>query len=159
MTMEKMTLLKARQAADANLFNLKRKITAHQLVVASLEKELEIVRKKFAPTIEQLETEIKTLDGEALAFAKLHAAVLFGDRDRVDLKNGAYLHATTKPVKRVRTMLETLKEQGKDEAIQIIEKVNWDVVETWTDEQLVEVGTERVPKESFAYELLTETQD
>jgi len=54
---------------------------------------------------------------------------------------------------RVRGMLARLEEIGAVEAIKIVKSVDWDVLDKWTDERLIEVGTERGKKERFAYEI------
>ena len=50
-------------------------------------------------------------------------------------------------------MLARLKELGAADGIKISELVNWDKIEEWPDERLIEIGTERVKDDKFAYEL------
>jgi len=70
-----------------------------------------------------------------------------------DLTNGALLHKIERRVKRTRKMLERLEAIEAEDAIKIVKSVDWDVIEKWTYERLIEVGTERVKKETFAYKL------
>lgn len=108
-------------------------------------------REKVAPLKQQLEL----LDKSLRKHSQKYQVDLFKGRDRVDLKCGALLHQVDRRVKRIRDMLQRLEQLGSIEAIKIVKSVDWDVIETWTDERLIEVGTERVKKETFAYELFS----
>lgn len=46
-----------------------------------------------------------------------------------------------------------LEELGYVDGIKIEKSVNWDEIEKWSDERLTAIGTERVTKEEFGYDL------
>jgi len=76
-----------------------------------------------------------------------------GESERVDLRFGALLYAIEKRVKRAKDVLQRLEEIGAEEAIIVTKSVDWDVLEGWTDERLIEVGTERKRTEKYSYEV------
>jgi phage host-nuclease inhibitor protein Gam len=99
--------------------------------------------------------ELEKLGKQIAAFAKKHQVDLFEGRDRIDLLNGALLHQEGSHVVKPRgiDMLSRLKDLGIADGIKITELVDWDKIEEWPDERLIEIGTERVPDDKFAYEL------
>jgi hypothetical protein len=98
--------------------------------------------------LSRLETELKTL-------AREHHPDFFGESEscRVELPHGALLFALERRVKRARGVLENLKAEGFTQAVKIAESVDWDLLETWPEERLWLVGTERKTKEVYAYEV------
>jgi hypothetical protein len=115
--------------------------------------ELEILVRNHAQATGPLRARLEALDKKIKAHAKKHQVDLFVGRDRIDLVNGALLRKEEEYVRRVRGMLARLEEIGAVEAIKIVKSVDWDVLDKWTDERLIEVGTERGKKERFAYEI------
>ncbi len=99
----------------------------------------------------------KALLGELEVQIEKHMKVnrnqLFDGTDRVDLANGALIFAVIKRVKRARNLLERLEKINADDAIAITKSVDWEKLETWTDERLLEIGTERVKEDKFSWEL------
>lgn len=112
----------------------------HNEKSATVKKELEILGKQIAK------------------FAKKHQADLFEGRDRIDLFNGALLHQEDSHVVKPRgvDMLARLKELGITDGIKITEMVDWDSIEEWSGERLIEIGTERRKSDRFAYELYSQ---
>jgi hypothetical protein len=83
---------------------------------------------------------------------KYQAAIMAGG-DRVDLATGSILLKTESRVKRIKKMLEKLKKAGFVDAIKIVESVDWDIIEKWDAGKLGLVGTGKIPKLIFGYEV------
>jgi hypothetical protein len=115
--------------------------------------ELEILQGRLQRDRAPLLQAVAQLDKAIRQTAKQHQVLLFDGRDRVDLPHGALLHSWQESVKRGRGVLAELKAQGFDDAVKVVETVKWEVLEDWPEEKLVSVGTERVRKETFAYEV------
>ncbi|MEN6439014.1 MAG: host-nuclease inhibitor Gam family protein [Syntrophobacter sp.] len=115
--------------------------------------ELDALTAKHKKAVTPIKQELETLDDSIRDYTRKHQVDLFEGRDRIDLANGALLHQVERRVKRIRKMPERLEAIKADDAIKTVKSVDWDVIEKWTDERLIEVGTERVKKETFAYEL------
>lgn len=132
-------------------------IAAKQNAIAIMEKcladAIDRVAKQWDPEIQKAEQDLKAIETELIGLAKYNKATLFADTDRVDVRNGAVLRQVAKKVKRIKKMLARLKATGHVEAIKTVESVDWDLVEKWDDDILKELGTKRVPKESFEYEV------
>lgn len=116
------------------------------------EKELEGLKVKYYHSIESLKNELRKKEEELERFAIKHKAKLFVG-DLAELRNGRLLLQVKEVVKRARGVLERLEALGWTEAIIVTKKVNWEVLEKWTDERLIAVGTERIIKESITYEI------
>ena len=57
-------------------------------------------------------------------------------------------------MKRAKDVLKHLEESGAEDAAFIVTKaVNWEHLEKWSDERLIEVGTERKRTENFTWEI------
>jgi phage host-nuclease inhibitor protein Gam len=108
-------------------------------------------KEKGAPVKKELEKVGKQI----AAYAKKHQVDLFEGRDRIDLLNGALLHQESSHVVKPRgvDMLARLKDLHVTDGIKITEMVDWDKIEQWPDDRLIEIGTERVKDDKFAYEL------
>ncbi len=141
------------KTADDLLAELKKAKEEHQKYMEQAEKEIRQVREKWLPVLESLETRINTLDRKIKSLAKKNRSEFFSETERVELANGALLYHAKWRVKRARGVLERLEGLGMTEAIKVSKSVKWDVLEKWPDEKLFVVGTERVLKEDFSYEL------
>jgi phage host-nuclease inhibitor protein Gam len=127
----------------------------HALARSEAQADLELTqaREEWRRRLAPLQERVAELDKAILQGAKTHRAELFDGRDRVDLPHGALLHSWQESVKRSRGVLAELKALGFDDAVRVVETVKWEVLEDWPEEKLVSVGTERVRKETFAYEV------
>ena len=133
--------------------------------IGELEAKLTVARNVYLAEIELMSARLKDrigpikLNQEKLKktlekLMKTSRFVLFDGTDRVDLDNGALLFAIEDRVRRAKDMLARLEETGaEDSAFIVTRAVNWDYLETWTDERLLEVGTERKREEKFSWEL------
>jgi len=129
-----------------------------RLAVVETEIAIEIkeITTSYQDDLDRLKAFIKARDRQLRRLIKKHKAELFAGKDeRLDLEHGALLYSVEKRVKRVKGMLARLKNHRATEAIKIAESVNWDELEKWPDEKLIKVGTERIEKERFAYEVST----
>ena len=115
------------------------------------EAEREALAKRYEPATRPLRERIEACDKEIKKLALAHRISLFGDGDFAKLPNGLLYYRRSERVTRVRNMLATLQEIGNESAIVLTPSVNWDVIETWTDDQLTAVGTERKTIEKIEY--------
>ena len=116
--------------------------------------EIEEITSRHQDDLDKLKAFIKARDSQLRRLIKKHKAGLFAsDDDRLDLEHGALIYSLEKRVKQAKKMLGRLKKYGYTDAIKIAESVNWDELEKWPDEKLAKVGTERIKKELFAYEI------
>ena len=129
--------------------------------------EIEIVTDKYRDDLDKQEAVLKARVSQLNKLMKKHKSGLFTDPAlasvpgpveaitdvRLNLEHGALLYSLEKRVKQAKKMLDRLKKHGYTDAIKIAESVNWDELEKWPDEKLAKVGTERVEKENFAYEI------
>lgn len=119
------------------------------------EANMKKIRDEFSPQLEDLKKKISSREKALMSLAKRHKQKLFEDRDRIDLEHGALLFSEEKKVKRIKGFLARLEVWGQgQEAIKTIKSVDWDVVEKWAESDLAELGTARVKKEVYAYELV-----
>ena len=49
--------------------------------------------------------------------------------------------------------MQLLEQLGYTDGIKIEKRVNWAEIEKWSDEKLAAIGTERIEKEEFGYEI------
>ncbi|MCD4761033.1 host-nuclease inhibitor Gam family protein [bacterium] len=136
---------------------------------ADLATEIETITAKYRNDLDKLKAILKARVSQLNKLMKKHKVGLFTDpalasipgpveaiKDvRLNLKHGALLYSLEKRVKQAKKMLDRLKKHGYTDAIKIAESVNWDELEKWPDDKLAKVGTERVEKENFAYEVST----
>jgi len=122
-------------------------------ITAQANAEIAEVKTRHAEKLDPLSGVLKDLERELRSHMKQHQDVLFDGKDRADFEHGALLYRLERRVKRARGVLQKLEEHGFEDAIKIAKSVDWDALESWPVERLVLVGTERVQKESFEYEL------
>jgi hypothetical protein len=142
-----------RKQIDGLLAEISAKKNAIAFMEKSLQAELDRVAAQWDPGINAQEGELKAIEAELVGMLKFNKAKLFDGVDRVDFKNGAVLRQVSRPVKRVKKFLQRLKAAGKEFMIKTVESVDWDQVEKLGDEELHALGTKRVPKEEFSYDL------
>ncbi len=126
-----------------------------RLSAAQVEAETEMaeVRSRHQATIEALTTDLKQAEQDLAKHAVGNRGSIFGEADRVDLTSGSLLIKDERRVKRVRSMLDSLKKQGLTYAVRVAESVDWDIVSGFDDNLLRLLGTKRVPKPVFSYTL------
>ena len=155
--MERCAVMSVRDRVDKYLrdISLVRMAIARREAEAEAEARIAAVRCELAPTIAALKETLEAQEKALERLAKAERKDLFGDRDRVDLDAGAVLLSDVKRVRKARCVLAELKRLGldDDETVKKVESVNWDALEKWTGEELKNVGTKRVKKTVFGYEL------
>jgi phage host-nuclease inhibitor protein Gam len=109
----------------------------------------------YKVAIRQKSEDLGIIEKRLKKLMKANRDEFFAESDRVDLKCGALLFAILERVKRTKDVLRRLEETGADEAIIVTRSVNWDLLEDWTDERLIEIGTERKRKEEYSYEIFS----
>lgn len=129
-----------------------RQLTARR---ALAEAELEQLRRRHQDVLSRWEVQRAAAEKELLALEKRHWPVFFeGDSCKVELPHGALLYALSHYVKKAKAVTcEKLEEMGFPEAVKIVKSVDWDILSDWPDARLFLVGTERVPKETYGYEV------
>jgi phage host-nuclease inhibitor protein Gam len=135
------------------LADLRREMLALKSTVDIQATERDKMAERHKAAISPIKDRIAKLDKELRKYARKHKLALFEGGDRLDLLSGALLRQDEEHVKRARGVLDELQRLGLTEAIRTNPQVDWDVLEKWSDERLIEVGAERVPEETFAYEL------
>lgn len=123
-------------------------------IEGEISEAVEQIHQSYGGVLDKIKARIADREKTLRRLAKRHRDRFFKDRDRVDLAHGALLHSVERRVKRIKRMLKKLKENGLTSAIRVAESVNWDEVEKWPDDILALLGTERVKKERFEFELL-----
>ncbi|MBI5580808.1 MAG: host-nuclease inhibitor Gam family protein [Deltaproteobacteria bacterium] len=145
-----------RRQLDALLALIRTKQAAIEAIKQEMTARIEAITAEYKPGIEAAGEDLKAIEAELIGLARFNKATLFAGTDRVDVRNGAVLRQVARRVKRIKGMLAKLKAAGREEAIRRIESVDWDEVEKWSEEILKGLGTRRVPKEIFAYEVKEE---
>ncbi len=129
--------------------------------------EIEEITSRHQDDLEKLKAFIKARDSQLRRLIKKHKTGLFTDPAlasipgpveavtdiRLNLEHGALLYSKNKLVKKAKGMLARLLKNKERAAIKVVESVNWDELEKWPDDKLAKVGTERIEKELFAYEV------
>lgn len=148
--------------------NLMSEIREADAIVADiLRKKAEAVadiERRFAPELDKWTTEQTALISELRAHMEAYkhelfaSAKLFGKTSKdlsevVELPNGFIRYAVQTGVKRVRKMLATLKSIGRTDLIHTTETADWSKIEKLQDDQLAALGTTRVSREVFDYDV------
>lgn len=111
------------------------------------------IKEEYSQRLVPVQDELARLQKLLRDHMKKRREVLFDGTDRVGLVNGALLYRLEQRVKRARGVLKKLEENGFTDAVKIAKSVDWDALEKWPIERLMLVGTERVQKEFFEYEI------
>ena len=126
---------------------------------AEAKEGVERLQQEYQRRLEPLKLRFKALDRSIKKLARANREHFFKDQDRVDLPSGSLLCTLQVRVKRARGVLEALEKQGAEEAIRIHKAVDWDALETWPDQKLAQVGTERIKKEIIEYAIRREISE
>jgi hypothetical protein len=84
---------------------------------------------------------------------KKNKGVLFDDTDVVNLAHGSLIREKGDHVTIPKTALAACKENKFTDVIKVVESLDRDEIEKWTDAKLTLIGAERKPKEEFNYSL------
>ncbi|BBO74427.1 hypothetical protein DSCW_18440 [Desulfosarcina widdelii] len=140
--------------ANALLEDISRAIAARDAAAKRAAKKIEAVKKKYGADIEREKKVLSSLENRLERVVKAYRFDILGAGERADLAAGSVMIKDETRVKRIKGMLEKLKAAGMKQAIRIAkETVDWDRVEQFNDAALARLGTERVKKALFSYEL------
>ena len=117
---------------------------------------LESLAATWRERLKPLQERLAILNLDLRALEKQERLAFFGESEdcRVDLPQGALIFQMSRHVKKVKSLTwEALEEAGFPEAVRVVKSVDWDLLETWPEEKLIMVGTERVKKENYSYEV------
>jgi Gam-like protein len=119
---------------------------------------IEVVKAEYIKSSADASEALKKAEKEFIKHLKKNKLDIFPEKtDRVTVAGGVLIRQIKEVVRKARHItVEFLKKEGKSNGIRIEENVNWEEIETWNDEQLSQIGTERKPKESFAYDITGE---
>jgi DNA repair exonuclease SbcCD ATPase subunit len=140
---------------DELFAKIKTEKRALEKLETSYQKQLEKLQAKYYPEFESRKQALRNYEEELEKLAIRYSADLFEDSDLCETRLGRLIKQIKVAVKKARGVLEKLEKLGWTEAIIIEKKVNWAVLENWTDEKLIACGTERVKKIRILYELKT----
>lgn len=115
---------------------------------------IERVKKAHAPKIAKWSSHVKDCEKALEKTVKKHRGKILAGADRADLDHGSVLLKRQTRVKQIKGMLDLLKTAGLTAAVKVAkEVVDWDKVDSFDDDSLARLGTERVEKDVFSYEL------
>jgi len=155
-------------ACDAQMALLSELYVKKAETDAQIEAEIDLIRKKYHDPVNKIAALIMKCEHELEKLMKINKPLLFeippesplfqrgaeSVSSRVDLPcGGALIFQQALKVLRKKGMLEKLKENGQLKAIKVVESVNWDKVEEFTNATLTLLGTERKLHESMEWEL------
>lgn len=116
--------------------------------------DMERIKTTYAHTIELWKKNVVKLEKALEKLVKDHAEAVLKGSDRADFKSGSVMLKMERRVTKIKGMLEKLKSEGLTQAVKVAkEVVDWDVVEKFDDDTLAKLGTERLDKACFSYEL------
>lgn len=123
---------------------------------SEMEQRLAAVRAEYEERIRTWKAELDRVDKEIKKTAKAHEAELFDasqPESWVRLRHGTLIRSVEIRVKRARGVLERLEALGRLDAVKVAKSVDWSKLETWPDAELEAVGTERVERVRYGYDL------
>jgi len=105
--------------------------------------------------LKPLQERLAILDQDLKALEKAERQAFFGASEscRVDLPQGALVFQLSRHIKKAKGVLAELERLGLEEGLKRVVTVDWDALEAWPEEKLIMVGTERVKKENYSYEV------
>lgn len=149
----KIAKLKNNAAVDEALLRIG--TLKHQLtqLEAKAEEKILKVKAELASSGGILDNEIKELERQVLVYAEENKETLFGDAKTFKLSFGDVLMRVSESLEISEETLTLCKKYGHVNAVKIEEKLNKNVLKTFTDDQLKAVKAFREAKESFSYKL------
>ena len=149
-----------REQIETGLADLREKrrllATAQEIYTA----ELSSLHAAWQPKIEAIRSEAEAAEKALAKIVKKNSERLFpSGADRADFDSGTIWHKVAWPVKRIKGMLGRLQNANMDSAIKVSESVIWDEVERMDAKTLAALGTERIKKESFEFEIKDDPQE
>ncbi|MEO0258981.1 MAG: host-nuclease inhibitor Gam family protein [candidate division WOR-3 bacterium] len=147
--------LKALEEVESILFDIDNLQDELAVQKKAYEEDMRIVKDRYQKSLEHIKQEIEKKEKALKTLLKNKQSIIFSDGEVVHLRNGSVWHRVVSAVKKARQVtVELLEQLGYLEGIKIVKSVNWDVISKWSDEKLAVIGTERVEKEEFGYDLV-----
>ena len=116
--------------------------------------DIQKINQRYAPEIRRLTQIVAAGEKKLERLVKKNRSTILNGEDRADLTNGSVMLKTERRVKQIKGMLKKLKEAGLTAAIKVArEVVDWDCVQKFNDATLERLGTKRIEKDLFSYEL------
>jgi hypothetical protein len=141
--------------AEARLFAIRQLTSELAVMEARADQAITMAISLFEDDIAGLKAKIRDSEKALLKFQKQNKAKLFYTTDRVEVRSGALLYQRYDHVTRIKGIVGRLEAAGFNEAVKTVKSADWDIIDKWDDQKLAAVGTERVPKEDFEYELVS----
>lgn len=153
-TVKNNSIITAHAEADDILRRLREATAVVRAIDAEFAAEVEILKQLYDMKIAAAKQTLAVLESDLESFSKTNKAELFAKEDtRLELQNGALTYTVERRVKRIRNMLNRLEQARRTELVKIAKSVDWDAVDKLDDADLKALGTKRVPKDRFSYEL------
>ena len=145
------------RSADTYLELISRAEAEVEVVKAEMKAEYEAVSEKYREKLGGANARLESLKNTLISFGLANRTSIFGGRDRVDLDHGALLWKT---IERIHQGRQVKAELLKLEALGVAPlplkhavSVDWDGLQSWTDDDLAGIGTHRDRFEVVEYEL------
>lgn len=142
--------------ADSILVEIGELTEALHHAEAKMEQELAAFKERWSQDLAPTREQLAALDKELKVYARENHNLFFGKAEscRVNLPHGVLMYDRSDYVVKKRSLTwERLEALGFPEAVKVDKSVNWDLLNTWPEEKLWAVGTEKKTKETFGYEL------
>ena len=139
----------------ARLAEIKRHYTVMVDERKAYERKVEAARIEYSKNTTGECEALEKANKQLMSHLKKNKLDIFpGKTDRVEIAGGVVLRHMADIVRKARHITVLfLRGLGLEDGIHIEETVDWKKINDWVDDQLAIIGTERTPKESFAYEL------
>jgi len=139
---------------DKKLAKIKKLKNQAEEIKAESDKEIKSIKTKYSKKLQAIKSEIDELDKEIKSLMKRKRAEIFAGGDSAEVQNGKLYYMVRQVVRKARNVtVSLLKNLGYADGIRIEEYVDWEKIEKWPDERLAAIGTERVVKEEYKYEI------
>ncbi len=153
--------IKDLDAADDALFELASNTRALQRLQDELNQAIDKLKAKFERDSQELVSKNEALGNGLHAFAEHHKAELFTRKRSLELTFGTLGYRVSSEVQpqpklKWRDVLERLERGNFDQAIRVKKEVDRDVLRTFGEDELAEVGVRLVDKDTFWFELKQE---
>lgn len=153
--------IKDLKEADAALFELAANARALQRLTDELNQRIDKLKAQFERDAEPLMARSESLSNGLHAYAEHNKADLFARKRSLELTFGTLGYRVSSEVQPMpklkwRDVLERLEQGNFDQAIRVKKEVDRDVLRTFGEDELAEVGARLVEKDTFWYELKQE---
>lgn len=150
----KVMTLKVLEEVEAYLYDIDSLNDSLAVKKSEYDEELKRLKERYQKDFDAIRVKIDEREKALKKLLSSKRSLIFDKGDFVHLKNGSVWYRIRSLVKRARGVTVLLLEElGYVDGIKIEKSVNWDEIEKWSDERLTAIGTERVTKEEFGYDL------